>query len=69
VSALTFYALIVVVSSIMFRSLQIVGGSGYQWDDLQAFNLSLHWLTALPIVVFGFQVGQAMCMPCHGSMA
>ncbi len=57
-SALTFYALIVVVGSIMFRSVQIVRGEAYSWDDLQAFNFSLQWFGALPIIVFGFQVGR-----------
>lgn len=35
VSALTFYGLLVVVGSIMFRSVQIVRGEQYDWGDLQ----------------------------------
>lgn len=56
VSAMTFWALIVVVGSVMFRSVQIMRGEGFCWEDVKAFNLSTQWFAALPIIVFGFQV-------------
>ncbi|GAB4822831.1 hypothetical protein N2152v2_009877 [Parachlorella kessleri] len=54
-SAVTFYALIVVVGCIMERSVKIVRAPDYDWGELKAFNWSMQWFGALPIIVFGFQ--------------
>lgn len=55
VSSLCIYGLMAVTACIVIRSAQIVSSDGYSYDDVRAFNPSLSFLTALPIIVFGFQ--------------
>lgn len=58
VSALCIWGLLVVAGVIVFRSAQIVGGPGYDWGAVKAFNPSgLDFLSALVLIIFGFQVG------------
>ncbi|EFN58616.1 hypothetical protein CHLNCDRAFT_50436 [Chlorella variabilis] len=54
VSSLCVYGLMSVVGIIVFRSTQIVVSPDYSWAPVKAFNPSIQFLNALPLIVFAF---------------
>lgn len=51
------WGLLVVAAIVVLRAAQIVGAPGYSWAPVRAFNPSgLQFLSALVIIIFGFQV-------------
>ncbi|KAL4420656.1 hypothetical protein ABPG75_010312 [Micractinium tetrahymenae] len=54
-SSVTFYALLVVVGSVIYRSVEALQSSGYDWAALRAWRPPRDALDALPILAFGFQ--------------
>lgn len=56
VSSACLYGLMVVVAAIVFRSSQVVLSPDYDWGPVRAFNPSISFLNALPLIVFAFQV-------------
>lgn len=50
-----------VVGIIVFRSTQIVVSPDYSWAPVKAFNPSIQFLNALPLIVFAFHVRTATC--------
>lgn len=56
VSSLCLGGLFCVTVIIVARSAEIILGPDYSWGKVRAVNASPSFLTALPLVVFGFQV-------------
>ncbi|KAL4451420.1 hypothetical protein ABPG77_009492 [Micractinium sp. CCAP 211/92] len=54
-SSVTFYALLVVVGSVIYRAVEALQAPGYDWGVLQAWRPPRYALDALPILAFGFQ--------------
>lgn len=54
-SSVTFYALLVVVGSVIYRAVEALQAPGYDWGVLRAWRAPRYALDALPILAFGFQ--------------